>query len=72
MTRDLLFIEDEFAGAAGGDPCPSGGLHVYDVTGPLEAAPVKLGYWNIADLRYPTAERPARPLHDARLPDPPG
>jgi len=56
VTRDLLFIEDELAGAAGFDPCPSGGLHVYDVTGPLEAAPVKLGYWNIADLRYPTAE----------------
>ncbi|MFP5320845.1 MAG: LVIVD repeat-containing protein, partial [Acidimicrobiia bacterium] len=55
-TRDLLFIEDEFAGAAGFDTCPSGGLHVYDVTGPLEAAPVKVGYWNIADLRYPTAE----------------
>ena len=56
LTRDLLFIEDEFAGAAGFDPCPSGGLHVYDVTGPLEAAPVKVGYWNIADLRYPTAD----------------
>jgi hypothetical protein len=56
LTRDFLFIEDELAGAAGFDPCPSGALHVYDVTGPLEAAPVKLGYWNIADLRYPTAE----------------
>jgi hypothetical protein len=56
VTRDLLFIEDEVAGAAGFDPCPSGGLHVYDVTGPLEAAPVKVGYWNIADMRYPTAE----------------
>jgi hypothetical protein len=56
VTRDFLFIEDELAGAAGFDPCPSGGLHVYDITGPLEAAPVKVGYWNIADLRYPTAE----------------
>ena len=56
ITRDFLFVEDEFAGAAGFDPCPSGGLHVYDVTGPLEAAPVKVGYWNIADLRYPTAD----------------
>jgi hypothetical protein len=56
VTRDFLFIEDEFAGAAGGDPCPSGGLHVYDVTGPLEAAPVKVGYWNIADLRHPAAD----------------
>jgi hypothetical protein len=55
-TRDFLFIEDELAGAAGFDTCPSGGLHVYDITGPLEAAPVKVGYWNIADMRYPTAE----------------
>jgi len=56
LTRDFLFIEDEFAGAAGFDPCPSGGLHVYDVTGPLEAAPVKVGYWNIADLRHPAVD----------------
>jgi hypothetical protein len=56
VTRDFLFVEDEFAGAAGFDPCPSGGLHVYDITGPLEAAPVKVGYWNIADARYPTAD----------------
>jgi hypothetical protein len=56
ITRDFLFIEDEFAGAAGFDPCPSGGLHVYDVTGPLEAAPVKVGYWNIADLRHPAVD----------------
>ena len=35
--RDFLIVEDEFAGAAGFDPCPSGGLHVYDITGPLEA-----------------------------------
>ncbi len=55
-TRDFLFIEDEFAGAAGFDTCPSGGLHIYDITGELEAAPVKVGYWNIADGRYPTAE----------------
>ncbi len=56
ITRDFLFIEDEVAGAAGFDPCPSGGLHVFDITGPLEAAPVKVGYWNIADLRYPTLD----------------
>ncbi len=56
VARDFLFIEDEFAGAAGFDPCPSGGLHVYDVTGPLEAAPVKVGYWNIADLRHPAVD----------------
>jgi len=45
--KDLLIAEDEFAGAAGGDPCPSGGVHVYDVTGDREQAPVKVGYWNI-------------------------
>jgi hypothetical protein len=56
VTRDFLFIEDEFAGAAGFDPCPSGGLHVYDVTGPLELAPLKVGYWNIADLRHPAVD----------------
>jgi hypothetical protein len=56
VSRDFLFIEDEFAGAAGFDPCPSGGLHVYDITGPLEAAPVKVGYWNIGDLRHPAVD----------------
>ena len=56
VTRDFLLVEDEFAGAAGFDPCPSGGLHIYDITGPLEAVPVKVGYWNISDVRYPTAD----------------
>jgi hypothetical protein len=26
-------------------------VHVYDVTGDLERAPVKVGYWNIAEVR---------------------
>jgi hypothetical protein len=53
--RDFLIVEDEFAGAAGAEPaCPSGGVHVYDITGPLESAPVKVGYWNIDDLRPTT------------------
>jgi hypothetical protein len=51
LERDFLIIEDEFAGAAAGTNCPSGGTHVYDITGPLEQAPVKLGVWFIDDLR---------------------
>ena len=53
--RELLIVEDEFAGAAGGPVCPSGGVHVYDITGAKEKAPVKVGYWNIDD---------AGPTHD--------
>ncbi len=50
-TRDFLIIEDEFGGAAGADQtCPSGGTHVYDVTGDLEMTPVKVGSWYVADV----------------------
>lgn len=45
--REYLIVEDEFAGAAGGPVCPSGGVHVFDVTGDLEREPKKVGYWNI-------------------------
>lgn len=48
--RSFLFVEDEFVGAAGTGQCPNGGVHVYDVTGELEQAPVKVGYWNIDDV----------------------
>ncbi|MGH2823814.1 MAG: LVIVD repeat-containing protein [Thermoleophilaceae bacterium] len=48
--RDFVFVEDEFAGAAGGPVCPSGGFHIYEVTGELEQAPKKIGYWNIDDV----------------------
>jgi hypothetical protein len=48
--RDFVFVEDEFAGAAGGPVCPSGGFHIYEVTGELEKAPKKVGYWNIDDV----------------------
>jgi hypothetical protein len=48
--RDFVFVEDEFAGAAGGPFCPSGGFHIYEVTGELEQAPKKVGYWNIDDV----------------------
>jgi hypothetical protein len=48
--RDFVLVEDEFAGAAGGPVCPSGGFHIYEVTGALEQAPKKVGYWNIDDV----------------------
>ncbi len=49
--RTFLVITDELGGAAGNGFCPGGGLHVYDITGPLEQAPVKVGYWNAPDTR---------------------
>ncbi|MQA99944.1 MAG: hypothetical protein GEU78_06580 [Actinobacteria bacterium] len=49
LERTFLVITDEIAGAAGNAACPGGGLHVYDVTGDLERAPVKVGYWNIPE-----------------------
>jgi hypothetical protein len=49
--RDFMLIGDELAGAAGNGACPGGGIHVYDVTGPLENAPVKVGAFFIPDLR---------------------
>ena len=48
--RQFLIAEDEFAGAAGGPVCPSGGVHVYDITGDKVANPEKVGYWNIDDV----------------------
>jgi hypothetical protein len=50
--RTFVIAEDEFAGAAGGPVCPSGGFHVYEVTGELEKDPVKVGYWNIDDAGF--------------------
>ena len=47
--RDFILVEDEVAGATGTGQCPNGGVHVYDATGDLEQAPVKVGYWNIDD-----------------------
>jgi hypothetical protein len=49
--RDFLIVEDEFAGAAGGSVCPTGGVHIYDITGERERNPVKVGYWNIDDVQ---------------------
>jgi hypothetical protein len=50
-AREFLIAEDEYAGAAGGPHCPSGGVHVFDITGDLENNPSKVGYWNIDDMR---------------------
>jgi hypothetical protein len=49
--RDFMLIGDELAGAGGNAFCPGGGIHVYDVTGPLENAPVKVGAFFIPDVR---------------------
>jgi hypothetical protein len=53
-TRTFLLIEDEFAGAAGNGWCPGGGVHVYDITGSLERTPVKVGFWEMPEVRPAT------------------
>src|SRR3712207_5039370 len=55
--RDFVIAEDEMYGAAAGPHCPSGGVHIYEVTGELEQNPVKVGYWNLGELR-PTDSGP--------------
>lgn len=52
--RTFLVITDELFGAGGNGFCPGGGLHVFDVTGELERAPVKVGYWNMPEVRATT------------------
>jgi hypothetical protein len=49
--REFLLVEDEFIGAIGTGQCPNGGMHVYDITGDNELDPVKVGYWNIDEVR---------------------
>jgi hypothetical protein len=49
--RTFLAITDEFAGAAGNGFCPGGGIGIYDITGELEANPMRVGYWNIPEVR---------------------
>ena len=46
--RELLIVEDEVAGAAAPGVCPTGGVHVFDISD--ESLPVKVGYWNIDDI----------------------
>jgi hypothetical protein len=52
--RTFLVITDELAGAAGNAACPGGGLHVYDITGARETNPVKVGVWNMPEVRPAT------------------
>ena len=52
--KTFLIVTDELAGAAGNGFCPGGGLHVFDITGDLERTPVKLGFFDIADVRPTT------------------
>jgi hypothetical protein len=47
--REFLIVEDEVAGAVGTAQCPTGGVHVYEITGAKERNPEKVGYWNIDD-----------------------
>lgn len=48
--REFLIVEDEVAGALPTAECPSGGVHVYEITGDLERNPAKVGFWNISDV----------------------
>lgn len=49
--KEFLIVEDEVAGAAGPGVCPTGGVHIYDITGSNERTPLKVGYWNIDDVQ---------------------
>ena len=53
-TRTFLIVSDEIAGAAELGICPGGGLHVFDITGPLERVPVKVGVFEAPELFRPT------------------
>ena len=65
--REYVITEDEFAGAAGGPVCPSGGFHVYDVTGDKVNSPEKVGYWNIDDIRPTTGADQTCTAHVFRI-----
>jgi hypothetical protein len=49
IEHTFLLVVDEFAGAAGNEICPGGGVHVYDITGHLERAPVKVGLYYVPE-----------------------
>jgi hypothetical protein len=57
--RDFLIAEDEFAGAEGTAECPSGGVHVYDITGDNERTPVPVGAFNIDEAGVAPGNDPA-------------
>lgn len=65
--RTFLVVTDELAGAAGNFACPGGGLHVYDITGPLEAAPVKVGFFDIPDISPTTGSSITCTSHVLRM-----
>ena len=67
LERTFLIVTDEIAGAFGNQLCPGGGLHVYDITGPLEQAPVKVGFWNIPSVRSTTEPLDRCTSHVLRL-----
>ena len=52
--KTFLIVTDELAGAAGNGFCPGGGLHVFDITGSLETTPLKVGFFDIGDVRPTT------------------
>lgn len=53
-----LVITDEFLAVVGiPNQCPGGGLHVYNITGPLELAPVKVGAFFAPSLEESPAIR---------------
>lgn len=55
--RTYLVVSDELAGVIQGlSACPGGGLHIYDITGPLENAPVKVGFFGIPQLAPSTQQ----------------
>lgn len=49
--REFMLVGDELAGAVGTGTCPGGGVHVFDITGELEQAPVKVGAFFIPEVR---------------------
>jgi hypothetical protein len=49
--KRFLVVTDELAGAAGNGACPGGGLHVYDITGDRERNPVKVGFYNMPEVK---------------------
>ncbi len=51
VEQTFLILTDELLGGSQNVACPGGGLHVYNITGPLENAPVKVGVFEIPEIR---------------------
>jgi hypothetical protein len=67
LPSTFLVVTDELAGAAGNAVCPGGGLHVYDITGHLERAPVKVGAWFMPEVRFTGTENLTCTSHVLRM-----